>query len=112
MNVGSRNLTVISQFIFIQNAAVALVNDICDPDASDFKPKFLASLEQFIPKWFVQLFRKRIGMCRDNRHVSILWIRVVQWRILLDSKVENIILMCRERPREATDVRSFDLVLV
>ena len=88
------------------------MNDICDPDASDPEPEFLASLEQIIPKWFVQLFRKRIGMCRNDRHVSILWIGVVQWRILLDSKVKNIILVRRERPREATDVRSFDLVFV
>lgn len=57
---GKGALTVVSQFVFVQYAAVTLVHDVCNPNTSDFEAELLASLEQFIPKGFVEFLASQI----------------------------------------------------
>ena len=51
-------------------------------------------------------------MCRDYGEVARLWVGIIKWRVLFDSDIENFVLTCRCRSREATDMRSFYHVLV
>jgi hypothetical protein len=41
--------TVVAQFVFVQDAALTLVDDVCYPYSSDVEVVLFASLEEFIP---------------------------------------------------------------
>lgn len=40
---------------------MALLDDVCNPDTPDLKTKTLASLEKFIPKWFIEFLQRSVN---------------------------------------------------
>lgn len=61
---------------------------------------------------YIPYLRESVGMRRNDGNVSVFWVRIVERRVLFHSKEQAVVLMCRERPGEATDVRCLYPVLI
>ena len=105
---------VVAEKAFIQNAAMTLLRNICNPYATDAISMLLGSLQNLFPEGLVELLGcisvtssivrdiacldKSIGMAPNNCNIPRLRVRIVQWDVLLDCEMQYVFLLVRCRP--------------
>jgi hypothetical protein len=94
----------ITQELFIQNTALALLHKVSNPYASDPKLASLRVSEEFLPERLIELFRKATCMSADQGDVPWLRIWIFQRDILLDSHMQDIFLLVGRRLGVVSDM--------
>jgi hypothetical protein len=101
---------VIAKKILIQNTALALLCQICNPYAPYAKVTGCQAGQQVIPQRFIQLFRKAACVRSDDGDIARTWVRIVQRDVLLHRQMEDIFLLVKCRARILANVLRGDCV--
>ena len=88
---------LVTQKLFIQNAALALLREVGSPYASDPEVTALGANENVFPQRLVELFWEATCVSADYGDVAWLGVGIVQRDVLLHRQMQDIFLLVGRR---------------